>query len=188
MGAAGLYIQGRPYKQGFKCRQPFPAISKPRQNIILDGLDCGPSLQSLLAHVSPESTLLDSPEGNVGAQHRPRIHRDLARLKRLRDPVRPIDVVGEKCGTQPVVGIVRLGNHLLFGRKLGDALGYVSTRPGGNLEESFLTATGPKISSRMIDASSATSAKAVFCTKYPFSPIRSPPNSSRAPDSFPCRI
>lgn len=71
--------------------------------MVLDCFDACPAFHSLFSHVTTEPTLLDSAEGNVGAEHGPRIHRYLARLQRCRHTVCSVDIVGEQSCTQTVI-------------------------------------------------------------------------------------
>lgn len=92
------------------------------QDVIFDSLDCSPSFQGLLAHVSPEAALLDAAKGDVGTEHRPRIDSHLARLERFRDAVGAAHVVGEDGSTQAMVGVVGLGNSFLLCGEFGNTL------------------------------------------------------------------
>lgn len=134
--------------------------------MIFDSFDGGPSLQSFFAHVSSETTFFDSTKGDIRAEHRPRIDSNLARLEGFGDSVSSADVVGEDRGTQAMEGVIGFGDDLFLGGEFGNALFPKNwVRWSGQWAwgmGSALTATGPKISSRMIVASSGTSAKAVF--------------------------
>ena len=136
---------------------------KARKDIILDCLDRCPAFQGVLAHVTTEPALLHSAKWNIRTEHRPCIHCDLTRLNGFRNAVGAVDVVGEKGCTQTVMGVVGFGNDFFLGGELGNALFLgMSIMEMVRCLRILLTATGPKISSRMIVASSATSAKAVF--------------------------
>lgn len=102
--------------------RPLEDASKPRENIILDGLHCSPTLQSLLTHVSSEPALLNSSEWNIRTEHCPRIHSDLSRLDGFGNAMGATNIVGENSRTETVMRIVGLEDHFFFRGKLGDTL------------------------------------------------------------------
>lgn len=69
--------------------------------MILDGFHRYLSFYGFFAHISAESTLLDSAKGNIGTEHGPRVDCDLAWLECLGDTVSTIHSFGELAALRP---------------------------------------------------------------------------------------
>lgn len=88
----------------------------------LDSLDLGPTFEGILAHITSISALLHTTEGNIRAQHGPRVNGHLSRFQGLGNTMRTVDIICEDSSTQSVGRIIGLGDDLGLTRKFGNAL------------------------------------------------------------------